>query len=124
MLAPIKARVASSFSKNGIHEVATETICFGEISIKSTSVSYTHLLKKVSKTALLKLLSILPSARTSLLLVKKSKNIENLFTNPVSYTHLYLATNEPKFPSTPLITILLIVHTSTCENYIMNIFIK
>ena len=31
--------------------------------------------------ALLKLLSLLPSARTSLLLVKKSKNIENLFTN-------------------------------------------
>ena len=44
-------------------------------------IPYVPALKKVSKTALLKLLSLLPSARTSLLLVKKSKNIENLFTN-------------------------------------------
>ena len=33
MFAPIKARVVSSFSKNGIHAEAIETICFGETSI-------------------------------------------------------------------------------------------
>ena len=35
MLEPINARFASSFSKNGIIEVATETTIFGETSIKS-----------------------------------------------------------------------------------------
>ena len=34
---PIKARFASSFSRNGINAAATETICFGETSIKSIS---------------------------------------------------------------------------------------
>ncbi len=34
MLEPIKARLASSFSKNGISEAATETNCLGETSIK------------------------------------------------------------------------------------------
>ena len=36
MLAPISALEASSFSKNGIIAVATETICLGDTSIKST----------------------------------------------------------------------------------------
>jgi hypothetical protein len=31
MFAPIKARDASSFSKNGIQAVATDTICFGDV---------------------------------------------------------------------------------------------
>ncbi|MNI32577.1 hypothetical protein D3C73_864960 [compost metagenome] len=37
MLDPISALEASSFSKKGIIAVATETICLGDISIKSTS---------------------------------------------------------------------------------------
>ncbi len=37
MFDPINARFASSFSKNGIRPVATETNCFGETSIKSIS---------------------------------------------------------------------------------------
>ena len=35
MLEPIKALLASSFSKNGISAAATETNCFGDTSIKS-----------------------------------------------------------------------------------------
>ena len=35
MLEPIRALFASSFSKNGINEAATETSCFGETSIYS-----------------------------------------------------------------------------------------
>ena len=36
MFAPISALEASSFSKNGIIAVATETICLGDTSTKST----------------------------------------------------------------------------------------
>ncbi len=36
MLEPISARLASSFSRNGISAVAMETVCFGETSMKST----------------------------------------------------------------------------------------
>lgn len=36
MLEPIRARLASSFSRNGISEAATETTCCGETSIRST----------------------------------------------------------------------------------------
>ena len=36
MFEPISARFASSFSRNGISEAATETSCFGETSIRST----------------------------------------------------------------------------------------
>ncbi|MNJ40404.1 hypothetical protein D3C77_353000 [compost metagenome] len=37
MLAPISARLASSFSRKGISAAATETTCFGDTSIMSTS---------------------------------------------------------------------------------------
>ena len=37
MLEPIRARLASSFSRNGISEAATETSWFGDTSIISTS---------------------------------------------------------------------------------------
>ena len=36
MFEPISARLASSFSRNGISEAATETNCFGDTSIRST----------------------------------------------------------------------------------------
>ena len=36
MFEPISARLASSFSRNGISAAATETICFGDTSIRST----------------------------------------------------------------------------------------
>ena len=36
MFEPISARFASSFSRNGISDAATETSCFGETSMKST----------------------------------------------------------------------------------------
>ncbi len=36
MLAPIKARLASSFSRNGIRDVATLNTCLGDTSMKST----------------------------------------------------------------------------------------
>jgi hypothetical protein len=36
MFEPISARLASSFSRNGISAAATETSCFGETSMKST----------------------------------------------------------------------------------------
>ncbi len=35
MFDPISARFASSFSRNGISEAATETSCFGDTSIRS-----------------------------------------------------------------------------------------
>jgi hypothetical protein len=35
MFEPISARLASSFSRNGISDAATETSCFGETSIRS-----------------------------------------------------------------------------------------
>ena len=35
MFEPISARLASSFSRNGISAAATETICLGETSTKS-----------------------------------------------------------------------------------------
>jgi len=41
MFAPISALDASSFSRKGIIAVATETICLGETSIKSTSLAFT-----------------------------------------------------------------------------------
>ena len=37
MFDPISARLASSFSRNGMSEAATETSCFGETSIRSTA---------------------------------------------------------------------------------------
>ncbi len=37
MLEPMRARLASSFSRNGISAAATETSCFGETSMKSMS---------------------------------------------------------------------------------------
>ena len=37
MLAPMSARLASSCSRNGMSDVATETICFGDTSISWTS---------------------------------------------------------------------------------------
>ena len=40
MLEPIKALLASSFSKKGINAAATETNCFGETSIKCTSFGF------------------------------------------------------------------------------------
>jgi hypothetical protein len=36
MFEPMRARLASSFSRNGINDVATETSCLGETSIYST----------------------------------------------------------------------------------------
>ena len=36
MLEPISARLASSFSRNGMSAAATETSCFGDTSMKST----------------------------------------------------------------------------------------
>jgi hypothetical protein len=36
MFDPISARFASSFSRNGISDAATETSCFGDTSMKST----------------------------------------------------------------------------------------
>ena len=36
MFEPISARFASSFSRNGISEAATDTSCFGDTSIRST----------------------------------------------------------------------------------------
>jgi hypothetical protein len=36
MFEPMSARFASSFSRNGMSEAATETSCFGETSIRST----------------------------------------------------------------------------------------
>ena len=41
MLEPISARLASSFSRNGISAAATETSCFGETSIAVTSSGFT-----------------------------------------------------------------------------------
>ena len=37
MFEPIRARLASSFSRNGISDAATETSCFGETSMYSIS---------------------------------------------------------------------------------------
>jgi hypothetical protein len=37
MFEPISARLASSFSKNGINAAATDTSCFGETSMSSIS---------------------------------------------------------------------------------------
>ena len=37
MFEPISARLASSFSRNGISDAATETSCFGETSMKPMS---------------------------------------------------------------------------------------
>ena len=42
MLEPISARLASSFSRNGISAAATETSCFGETSMKSMSSGPRH----------------------------------------------------------------------------------
>ena len=39
MLAPMSARLASSCSRNGMSDVATDTSCFGETSMYSTSVA-------------------------------------------------------------------------------------
>ena len=36
MLEPISARLASSFSRNGMSAAATETSCFGDTSMRST----------------------------------------------------------------------------------------
>ena len=41
MFEPISARLASSFSRNGISAAATETSCFGETSIAVTSSGFT-----------------------------------------------------------------------------------
>ncbi len=41
MFDPIRARLASSFSRNGIIAVATETNCLGDISMYSTSLTGT-----------------------------------------------------------------------------------
>ena len=41
MLEPISARLASSCSRNGIIAVATDQICSGETSIRSTSLGVT-----------------------------------------------------------------------------------
>ena len=43
MFEPIRARFASSFSRNGMSAVATETICFGETSRYWTSSGSTIL---------------------------------------------------------------------------------
>ena len=42
MLAPMRARLASSCSRNGINAVATETICLGETSMSWTSAGGTY----------------------------------------------------------------------------------
>ncbi len=44
MLEPIRARFASSFSRNGIIAVATETSCLGETSIYWTLLGYTSII--------------------------------------------------------------------------------
>jgi hypothetical protein len=36
MLEPMRARLASSFSRNGMSEAATDTSCFGDTSMRST----------------------------------------------------------------------------------------
>ena len=41
MFEPISARLASSFSRNGISAAATETSCFGDTSIAVTSSGFT-----------------------------------------------------------------------------------
>ena len=43
MFDPISARFASSFSRNGISDAATETSWFGDTSIMSTSLARDHL---------------------------------------------------------------------------------
>ena len=42
MLLPISARLASSFSRNGISAAATDTSCLGETSTAVTSVGFTR----------------------------------------------------------------------------------
>ena len=42
MFEPISARLASSFSRNGISAAATETSCFGDTSIRSMSSGRAH----------------------------------------------------------------------------------
>ena len=42
MLEPISARLASSFSRNGISAAATETSCFGDTSMAVTSSGFTR----------------------------------------------------------------------------------
>ena len=44
MLAPMRARLESSFSKKGIQAVATATTCLGETSMKSTLSASTSIL--------------------------------------------------------------------------------
>jgi hypothetical protein len=39
MFEPISARLASSFSRNGISEAATDTSCLGDTSIRSTDLA-------------------------------------------------------------------------------------
>ena len=41
MLAPMSARLASSCSRNGMSDVPTETICFGDTSMSCTSAGGT-----------------------------------------------------------------------------------
>ena len=43
MFEPINARLASSFSRNGINDAATETSCLGETSMNPTSSRGTSL---------------------------------------------------------------------------------
>ena len=47
MLAPIRARLASSCSTKGMRAVETETICLGETSIRSTSAGGTKSISEV-----------------------------------------------------------------------------
>ena len=64
MLEPISARLASSFSRNGISAAATETSCFGETSIRSTS-SGRHRMKSPFLRQLVRSAAMRPSPSTS-----------------------------------------------------------
>jgi hypothetical protein len=46
MFEPISARLASSFSRNGISEAATDTSCFGDTSIRSMLARGEHVSRR------------------------------------------------------------------------------
>ena len=66
MLEPIRARVASSFSRKGIMAVATETICRGLTSMRSTFSRGTRMISALSRTVTYSLTKEPSSLRDSL----------------------------------------------------------
>ncbi len=64
MLLPIRARFASSFSRNGMSEAATETSCFGETSMNCT-LSRGDRMKLPASRALMRSCVRLPSSSTA-----------------------------------------------------------